>query len=74
MMQNGVPTWQAAGFLGMTEEVIRDVYGHHHPDHLAEAKRGITARRQIADRKGGTKREQDRPENLYLLERKRKVP
>ena len=23
----------AAGFLGMSEKTLRDVYGHHHPDY-----------------------------------------
>jgi integrase len=73
MMQNGVPTWQAAGFLGMTEEIIRDVYGHHHPEYLAEAKRGVTARRQKPDRRR-SEREHGRAENLYVLGETRKVP
>ena len=25
----------AAGYLGMTVEVLERIYGHHHPDHLA---------------------------------------
>jgi len=33
-MQRGVPIWEAAGFLGMSPEVLQDTYGHHHPDHL----------------------------------------
>jgi integrase len=37
MMQRGVPAWQVAGFAGMTLEVLQDVYGHHHPEHLADA-------------------------------------
>ena len=32
-MQVGVSTWEAAGFLGMSEKTLRDVYGHHHPDY-----------------------------------------
>jgi integrase len=31
-MQNGVNLWQAAGFLGMTVEMLEDRYGHHHQD------------------------------------------
>ena len=38
-MQIGVSTWDAAGFLGMSEKTLRDVYGHHHPDFLQGAKR-----------------------------------
>jgi hypothetical protein len=33
-MQRGVPIWEAAGFLGMSPEVLKDTYGHHHRDHL----------------------------------------
>jgi integrase len=31
LMQRGVPIWEAAGFLGMSPEVLQDTYGHHHP-------------------------------------------
>jgi integrase len=31
-MQNGADLWEAAGFLGMTVEVLERTYGHHHPD------------------------------------------
>jgi integrase len=37
MMQNGVSLWTAAGFLGMSVEMLQRVYGHHHPDHLKES-------------------------------------
>jgi hypothetical protein len=40
-----VNLWTAAGYPGMTVEVLERVYGHHHPDHLAEAVEGITAKR-----------------------------
>ena len=33
-MQRGVPMWEAAGFLGMSAEILQDTYGHHHPDYL----------------------------------------
>jgi hypothetical protein len=36
-MQAGVPVWTAAGYLGMSVEVLLNTYGHHHPDHLREA-------------------------------------
>ena len=32
LMQRGTPTWEAASFLAMSEKMLRDVYGHHHPD------------------------------------------
>src|SRR5262249_4707093 len=28
-MQRGVKLWEAAGYLGMTEAVVNDIYGHH---------------------------------------------
>jgi integrase len=37
LMQNAAPMWEAAGFLGMSEKTLRDVYGHHHPDYLRSA-------------------------------------
>ena len=33
LMQAGESKYEAAGFLGMSQEVLEDVYGHHHPDH-----------------------------------------
>lgn len=44
-MQSGVPTWEAAGYLGMTESILREVYGHHHPDHQTAAARADGRRR-----------------------------
>jgi len=41
LMQNGVSIWEAAGFLGMSPEMVARVYGHHHPDHLRNAARKI---------------------------------
>lgn len=32
MMREGVEPWRAAGLLGMSEKVLTDTYGHHHPD------------------------------------------
>src|SRR5262245_56314204 len=37
LMQAGVPVWTAAGYLGMSVEVLLNTYGHHHPDHLRDA-------------------------------------
>jgi hypothetical protein len=33
--------WEAAGFLGMSVAVLEKTYGHHHPNHLQNAARGI---------------------------------
>jgi hypothetical protein len=41
LMQRGVPIWEAAGFLGMSPEVLQDTYGHHYPDHLHRAATAI---------------------------------
>lgn len=42
LMQAGTDVWAAAGFLGMTVEVLVDTYGHHHPDFQVEAAENIT--------------------------------
>ena len=41
LMQAGVDKWEAAGFLGMSVEMLDRVYGHHHPAHLKGAARAI---------------------------------
>jgi integrase len=46
LMQNGAPMWDAAGFLGMSEKTLRDVYGHHHPEYLRVAAAAIARPRQ----------------------------
>jgi hypothetical protein len=46
LMQNGASMWDAAGFLGMSEKTLRDVYGHHHPDHLRSAAVAIARPKQ----------------------------
>lgn len=46
LMQQGVPIWETAGFLGMSPEMVEKTYGHHHPDHLAGAAKAIGYRRQ----------------------------
>lgn len=47
LMQQGVPTWEVAGFAGMGEAVLRRHYAHHHPDHMsgAVAAMGATQKR-----------------------------
>lgn len=42
LMLNGTSIWEAAGYLGITVEVLERVYGHHHPDFHAAAADGIT--------------------------------
>ena len=49
MMQNGADLWQAAGFLGMTVEMLERRYGHHHPDFQRDAAQAIAS---LPDRNG----------------------
>jgi integrase len=42
LMQSGTDVWAAAGFLGMTVDVLIATYGHHHPDFQAEAADAIS--------------------------------
>ena len=52
LMQNGADRWQAAGYLGMSVEMLERVYGHHHPNHLQNAVIAIGKRRQtVPERK-----------------------
>jgi hypothetical protein len=48
-MQAGTDLWQAAGYLGMTVEMLSQRYGHHHPDHLARAKGAFTRHRELKE-------------------------
>jgi integrase len=41
LMQRGVSEWFASGYLGMSPETLRSVYGHHHPEFLREAANAI---------------------------------
>jgi integrase len=66
LAQRRVPTWEAAGFLGMTEQTFIDVYGHHHPDHQRNAVNAFGSARQLPDRNNATKREQ-RGSNVVRL-------
>jgi integrase len=38
LMQAGTDVWEAAGYLGMTVEMLSQRYGHHHPEHLSGAR------------------------------------
>jgi integrase len=37
LMQKGVDRWEAAGHIGMSVQMLEEVYGHHHPDWQKEA-------------------------------------
>jgi integrase len=45
-MQGGANLWEAAGYLGMSPEVLERVYGHHHPDFQADVAKAISVRRK----------------------------
>lgn len=61
LMQQGADVWSAAGFLGMTVDVLIETYGHHHPDFQADAADAITS-------KARTRRA---PKNVVAIEAKR---
>ncbi|WP_431015664.1 tyrosine-type recombinase/integrase [Bradyrhizobium pachyrhizi] len=44
LMQRGADPWQAAGYLGMSLDVLLNTYGHHHPDYLSDAVEKIAKR------------------------------
>jgi integrase len=46
-MQQGAEIWDAAGYLGMSSELLERVYGHHHPDFQSD----------IADKMSGQNRD-----------------
>ena len=48
LMQRGVPVWEAAGFLGMSAEVLLGTYSHHHPDFLHGAANAITTKHRVS--------------------------
>jgi hypothetical protein len=37
MLKAGVPLWEAAAVLGMSVQVLAQVYGHHAPDWQKDA-------------------------------------
>jgi len=39
LMQSGTNPWEAAGFLGMSVDMLLERCGHHHPDHLSGARK-----------------------------------
>lgn len=45
-MQNGADVYAAAGFLGMTVEVLQRVYGHHHPDFQADVAQKVAGQKR----------------------------
>ena len=74
LMQRAAPMWEAAGFLGMSEKILRDTYGHHHPDHLKGAAEAMGSRPNLpkkvalvislVDEKAKEGRDVKTPENI----------
>lgn len=38
LLRRKVKMWEVAGYVGMSEKMVRDNYGHHSPDYLKEAR------------------------------------
>lgn len=73
MMQNGADLWQAAGFLGMTVEMLQERYGHHHPDFQRDAAAAIASSPgQKRDRNTVNKVRQSSP-NVTKIDEKSKA-
>nr|WP_249788479.1 tyrosine-type recombinase/integrase [Bradyrhizobium sp. G127] len=49
LMQRGADLWQSSGFLGMSPETLKNVYGHHHPDFMRAAADAITRKQNSAN-------------------------
>lgn len=45
LMQAGVDIWQAAGFVGMSAEMMERTYSHHHPAFQKQAADAVSKRR-----------------------------
>jgi hypothetical protein len=48
----GESIWDVAGWLGTTEKVIRDTYGHHSTEHLKSLKGRFRGRKLGETEKG----------------------
>jgi integrase len=69
LMQAGVDLWQAAGFLGMTVEMVERVYSHHHPDFQVEAAEALSGLPgQKWDRNGVNKTRRTSPNSTKIAE------
>lgn len=47
LMQAGAKPWKAAGFLGMTVEMLERTYGHHHPDFQKDVAEAVSRRKKL---------------------------
>ena len=62
MLQRSVPIWEVAGFVGASEKVIRDTYGHHSPEHIAGRKKAVPWAKNGQGNSGRKDRENEKPE------------
>lgn len=72
LMQAGVEMWEAAGYLGMTVETLERVYGHHSPDHLANAVAAMGNRKRT-ERNDRTDKELDGNNVIQIAQKPRKT-
>jgi hypothetical protein len=68
-MQRGLSIWEAAGFLGMSSEVLQDTYGYHHPDYLQGPAAAIGQKgRYVSVVDSGTTNDQKKNSNDFWSE------
>lgn len=48
LMEADVSPWDAAGYLGMTVQMLEDNYAHHRPDYQGKAAKGVSKGRRSA--------------------------
>jgi integrase len=55
LMQGGTSPWEAAGFLGMSVEMLLERCGYHHPDHLSGARKPFAKHSEaVAEKERGS--------------------
>jgi len=57
LMQAGTDLYEAAGYLGMSPEMLWETYGKHHPDFQRNAATAVGGRHK----RGGAKKPSQRP-------------
>jgi integrase len=70
-MQSGCDIWAAAGWLGMSPEVLERVYGHHHPDFQREVAEKVSGQKR--DRNNVNKRGQTSPDATKIIDISRRI-
>jgi len=61
LMQAGTDPWQAAEYLGMSQKLLLEHYGHHHPDYLTAPRDALDSPPQLRHSMPATERERMRP-------------